>query len=69
MKEVRVVPQDMPGPDMVAKLKESPFGLHLTKKEVSLFTKDRISYFINNRGLNAPSSANKSDLIEILFGG
>lgn len=62
------IPQDMPEPEMVARLKETDSGLQLTKEEVSLFTKDRISDILKNRGLEAPSSSRKDTLADKLFG-
>ncbi|WP_340105898.1 Ig-like domain-containing protein [Rhodohalobacter sp. 8-1] len=62
------IPQDMPVPEMVARLKETDSGLQLTKEEVSLFTKDRISDILENRGLEAPSRSRKDALTNKLFG-
>ncbi|MFO7847590.1 MAG: Ig-like domain-containing protein [Balneolaceae bacterium] len=62
------IPQDMPVPELINRLKETNAGLHLTKEEVSLFTKDRISDILKKRGLDAPSRSRKDTLADKLFG-
>lgn len=64
----REMGEDAPLSDLTSEIRRTSPGMRFSKAEVMLFTKDRITNILRDRGLNAPSSANKSELIEILFG-
>lgn len=64
----REMGEDAPLSDLRNEISRTSPGMQFSKAEVMLFTRDRIIDILRSRGLNAPSSANKSQLTDILFG-
>ena len=54
---------------LLSALKNTSSGMNFTKAELLLFTKDRMSDILKNRGIDAPSSATKDKLTDNLFRG